>query len=287
MRKLLENKKLRVMFMVVKAFTTLLVCIIVSIIFVQRVSNNKITLGGYSIYTIVSESMLPKYEIGDMIISKKTSLDNIKLYDDVVYMGLKGDFQDKIVTHQVIDIKNSLLKGGLKEGISTTIEKGIELGKSITGIFTGKFENVSQAQNAIKNGGIIDGISDVLDSTLNYTVKKGLIPSSIGTLIRQGKNVILDNVSNNIETEFANQLDNIGKLGKYENNWKNYYQNQDFDGMEREYEKIKDRLKQTLPLEETLKQARQIENLHLIIKNNGHNFNLTEEQKKLAEILIK
>ena len=38
---------------------------------------------------------------------------------------------------------------------------------------------------------------------------------------------------------------------------------------------------------ETLKQARQIENLHLIIKNNGHNFNLTEEQKKLAEILIK
>ena len=59
------------------------------------------------IYTIVSESMLPKYEIGDMIISKKTSLDNIKLYDDVVYMGLKGDFQDKIVTHQVIDIKNN------------------------------------------------------------------------------------------------------------------------------------------------------------------------------------
>ena len=70
-----------------------------------------------------------------------------------------------------------------------------------------------------------------------------------------------------LETEFANQLDNIEKLGKYENNWKNYYQNQDFDGMEKEYGKIKDRLKQTLPLEETLKQARQIENLHLIIKN--------------------
>ena len=56
---------------------------------------------------------------------------------------------------------------------------------------------------------------------------------------------------------------------------------------EREYQKIKDKLKQTLPLEETLKQARQIENLHLIIKNNGQDFNLTEEQKKLAEILIK
>ena len=209
-----------------------------------------------------------------------------KVVNTAIDLGLRWILPD-FVENQVIDIKNSLLKGGLKEGISTTIEKGIELGKSITGIFTGKFENVSQAQNAIKNGGIIDGISDVLDSTLNYTVKKGLIPSSIGTLIRQRKNVILDNVSNNIETEFANQLDNIEKLGKYENNWKNYYQNQDFDGMEKEYVKIKDRLKQTLPLEETLKQARQIENLHLIIKNNGHNFNLTEEQKKLAEILIK
>lgn len=106
MRKLLQNKNLRVMFMVVKALTTLLVCIIVSIIFIQRVSNNKITLGGYSIYTIVSESMLPKYEIGDMIISKKTDISKIKRYDDVVYMGETGDFKDRVVTHQVIDIKN-------------------------------------------------------------------------------------------------------------------------------------------------------------------------------------
>ena len=209
-----------------------------------------------------------------------------KVVNTAIDLGLRWVLPD-FVENQVIDIKNSLLKGGLKEGINTTIEKGIELGKSVTGIFTGKFESVSQAQNTIKNGGIIDGVSDVIDSALNYTVKKGLIPSKVGTLIRQGKNVILDNVSNNIETEFANQLDNIEKLGKYENNWKNYYQNQDFNGMEREYEKIKDRLKQTLPLEETLKQARQIENLHLIIKNNGQNFNLTEEQKKLAEILIK
>lgn len=67
----------------------------------------------------------------------------------------------------------------------------------------------------------------------------------------------------------------------------NFIKSQNFEGMEREYQKIKDKLKQTLPLEETLKQARQIENLHLIIKNNGQDFNLTEEQKKLAEILIK
>ena len=208
-----------------------------------------------------------------------------KVVNTAIDLGLRWILPD-FLENQIIDIKNSLITGGLKEGINTTIEAGIELGKSVTGIFTGKFENISQAQNAIKNGGIIDGISDSIDSALNYTIKKGLIPGEIANLIRKGKNVILDNVSSNIETEFVNQLNNIEKIGKYENNWREYYKEQDFEGMEKEYNKIKDKLKQTLPLETILKQAREIENLHLIIKNNGNKFNLTKEQEELAGLLI-
>ena len=208
-----------------------------------------------------------------------------KVVDTAIDLGLRWILPD-FVENQIIDVKDSLLRGGLKEGIDKAIDSAVELGKSVTGIFTGKFENVSQAQNAVKNGGIIDGISDVLDSTLSFTTKQGWIPSNIASLISQGKNVILDNVSNNIENEFVTQLDHIEKLGKYENNWRNYFQEQDFEGMEREYQKIRERLKETLPLETTLKQARVIENLHLLIKNNGHNFNLTQEQLELAGILV-
>ena len=39
------------------------------------------------------------------------------------------------------------------------------------------------------------------------------------------------------------------------------------------------------PLENTLKEARIIENLHLLIKNNGQDFNLTNEQLELAKML--
>ncbi len=208
-----------------------------------------------------------------------------KVVDTAIDLGLRWILPD-FVENQIIDVKDSLLRGGLKEGIDKAIDSAVELGKSVTGIFTGKFENVSQAQNAVKNGGIIDGISDVLDSTLSFTTKQGWIPSNIASLISQGKNVILDNVSNNIENEFVTQLDHIEKLGKYENNWRNYFQEQDFEGMEREYQKIRERLKETLPLETTLKQAREIENLHLLIKNNGQNFNLTQEQLELAGILV-
>ena len=144
---------------------------------------------------------------------------------------------------------------------------------------------ISQAQSAVKTGGIIDGVSNVIDIALNKTTKLGLIDKNVSTLIKKGKNVILDNVSKNIEETFTNQLEGIEKLSKYENNWKNYYKEKDFDGMEREYQKIKSKLNELMPLENTIKEARTIENIHEIIKNNGQNFELDENQIKLAQML--
>ncbi|MCI9039647.1 MAG: hypothetical protein HFJ29_07265 [Clostridia bacterium] len=235
-----------------------------------------------------NNTLEPDRELKELVTSQeqKNFLDTSlgKVVNTAVDLGLRWVLPD-FVESQVIDVKNSLIRGGLKEGIDKAIDSAIELGKSITGIFTGKFENVSQAQNAIKNGGIIDGISNALDSALSFTSKQGWIPKEVTSIIKQGKNVILDNVSNNIETEFVSQLNSIEKLGKYENNWRKYYQLQNFEGMEREYQKIKDKLKEVLPIEQTLKQAREIENLHLLIKNNGKEFNLTQEQLALAGIL--
>lgn len=113
-----------------------------------------------------------------------------------------------------------------------------------------------------------------------------MIPYNVSNLIRKGKDVILDNVSKNIENNFTSQINNLDKLSKYENNWREYYKDKDFKGMEKEYEKIKEKLKELMPLEETLKQARQIENIHKIIKNNGGDFNLTPEQLELSKILV-
>lgn len=207
-----------------------------------------------------------------------------KTINGAIDLGLRWILPD-FVENQIIDIKDALIQGGLKEGIDKAIDSAIDLGKSVTGIFTGNFENVSQAQNAIKNGGIIDGISGVIDFALEKATNSGLIPYNISSLIGKGKDVILDNVANNIEDEFAKQVDNIEKLGKYENNWREYYKNQDLEGMEREYQKIKERLKELLPLEKTLNEARQIENIHKLIKNSG-SFELTKEQMELANILV-
>lgn len=96
-----------------------------------------------------------------------------KVINTAIDLGLRWALPD-FIENQVIDVKNSLVKGGLKEGIDKAVESAVEIGKTVSNIFTGKFDSISQAQNAIKNGGIIDSVSDVLDSALAVTSKKRL-----------------------------------------------------------------------------------------------------------------
>ena len=199
-------------------------------------------------------------------------------------IGLRYILPD-VIEDQVIEIKDSFLQNGFKEGIQTAIDSAINFGKSALGIVTGNFENIQQMQTAVKSGGIIDGISNVLNFTINKVVNSGKIPYALGSAIKTGKNAILNNITKNIESEFENQVNKIEKLNKYTNNWKDYFNNKDFDGMQREYDKIRGKMKEIAPIENTIKTARVIENLHKLIKNNGKNFDLTSEELELAKML--
>ena len=185
----------------------------------------------------------------------------------------------------VIDLKNNLINYGLKEGISKTIESVIDIGKSAIGIFTGNFENTNQINQAIKSGGIIDTISDLLDTVIDKVEDSGKVNSTILNLVRNGKDAILNNVEKNIESTLTTQINNEEDLNTYINNWKEYFNNQDFSGMEQEYEKIEEKLEELVPLENTINNARNVEILHNLIKNNGQDFNLTEEEQELASKL--
>ena len=199
-------------------------------------------------------------------------------------IGLRYILPD-VIEDQVIEIKDSFLQNGFKEGIQTAIDSAINFGKSALGIVTGNFENVQQMQTAVKSGGIIDGISNVLNFTINKVVNSGKIPYALGSAIKTGKNAILNNITKNIESEFENQVNQIEKLNKYTNNWKDYFNNKDFDGMQREYDKIRGKMKEIAPIENTIKTARVVENLHKLIKNKGKNFDLTSEELELAKML--
>lgn len=190
-----------------------------------------------------------------------------------------------LVEDEVIDLKDNLINYGLKDGVKKSIESIIETGKQAIGIFSGNFENIGQIQKTLKNGGVIDKVSDVLDIVINKVEDSGKIDTNVSNLLKKGKTSILSNVERNIESTLNNQINSASKIQKYIDNWKNYYAQKDFDGMTKEYNKIEKEIKGLIPIENTLNSARYVENIHNLIKNNGQRFDLSEEELELAKKL--
>lgn len=207
-----------------------------------------------------------------------------KVINFSVDTGLRAILPD-IIEDEVVDIKNTFINEGFSEAINKVVDSAINFGKSAIGIVTGNFESVSQAEKAIEKGGIIDGVSNVIDFTVDKVSDLGIIPDEITSIIKKGKDILLDNVSSNIKKEFKSQTKNIDNLNSYTNSWKEGFENQDFSQMEKYIKKIQSTLNKTMPIEKLIEEARAIENLHELIKNNGGNFDLSEEQKELAKIL--
>lgn len=190
------------------------------------------------------------------------------------------------IEDEVIGIKNVIINDGFKEGIKSAISAASNIGKSITGIFTGKFDTVSQAYTAVKSGGIIDTASKMVDTAVKSAQENNLIKPTTAKVIKKSKNVVKDCISSKIEEEFMSQVDGIEKVGKYIENWNDCLAKKDLVGMKREYNKITKKLDTLIPLESTLKEARSIENVQTLIKNKGNSLeNITEEELKLAQTL--
>ena len=207
-----------------------------------------------------------------------------KTINGALDIGLRWVLPD-LIENQVIEIKDTLLNNGLKEGIDKSIDIAIDFGKSAYGIVTGDFDNISQIQTAVQKGGILDTISDSLDKVLNYTVKKEMIPRSVANVIKNSKNTLLDNIELNLQNTMTEQIKGIEKIDTAITNWNTYLKQENFEKMELEYNKVKEQLQELIPLETTLKKARELENLHLLIKNRQGDCNLTQEEINLAEKL--
>ena len=190
------------------------------------------------------------------------------------------------IEDEIIGIKNVIFTEGIQKGIKTAIDSAINIGKSVTGIFTGKFDTVSQAYTAVKSGGIIDSASNIIDTAVKSAKENGLINKTTANVIKKGKNIVKDCLTNSIEEDFMEQVDGVEKVGKYINNWNTYLEQKDLEGMNREYKKITKKLETLLPIESTIQEARVIENVQTLIKNKGNSLNnITEEELKLAQII--
>lgn len=119
---------------------------------------------------------------------------------------------------------------------------------------------------------------------MQKTQQKGLLNAQISKALKTGKNMILDTIESQIENTLQMQVKEIDKLTTHIETWNQHFTDKNIEGMEKEYTQIQKSLKNLLPLENTLKEARKIENIHSLAKQKGK-FSFDEIEMTLAEKL--
>jgi signal peptidase len=71
---------------------------------IQRFSNNAVSIFNYRLFGVVTGSMAPKYNIGDVLLCKEVDPKTLKVGDDISYLGKTGSMKNKVVTHRIIEI---------------------------------------------------------------------------------------------------------------------------------------------------------------------------------------
>lgn len=185
-----------------------------------------------------------------------------------VDLGLKSLLPD-LIEDQVIDIKNSILEGGFKEGVNTLMKKVNEFKNSINGIFTGNFNNIQEINTATKQGGIIKTVSKGLSKGIDAGVKSGIIPKSIGGILKAGKTTMLNEFSNSLESQMRKEIQKFDTLNDLNKKWYDALDQRDFDKMTKYTEKISALSKDLVKFSNIINETKKIEELHNFIKENN------------------
>ena len=86
---------------------------------VQVSSHNQKSVFGIKIFTVITGSMIPVYDIGTILIVKDVQPEEIRVDDDIVYIGEKGTYRNKTITHRVQEIEKK------EDGNYSIITKGV------------------------------------------------------------------------------------------------------------------------------------------------------------------
>ena len=104
---------------VIQIVMVLIVILVFSFAIVQKSSDNRGSIGGIKIFTVITGSMIPVYDIGDILVVREVSPEELKVGDDIVYKGEKGSYKNKTITHRVVSIHKK------EEGNYGIVTKGV------------------------------------------------------------------------------------------------------------------------------------------------------------------
>lgn len=100
----MEKKIFRIVLKVIYQIIVIICLILAAVIIMQKVTDSNRSIAGYRIFRVITGSMEPEYDVGEVVISKEVPAKDIKVGDDIVYSGRYGEYSGKIIMHSVIAI---------------------------------------------------------------------------------------------------------------------------------------------------------------------------------------
>ena len=205
-----------------------------------------------------------------------------KIVNSSIDIGLKSLLPD-FMEEEVIDVKNAFLTDGFQKGIESAITNTIEVGKKVLNI-TDAYDDINQIVDSFKNGKLINGISSVIDLTVDGLNSMDVISKEVSDIIKSGKDILVESIENNVSNEFTAEGKIVDKINKYTDNWMNCYKNKDLEGLNKEFKKIQNQIKKIVPLESIINNVNKMININELIKNSEE-FDFNEVYLNLAENL--
>ena len=122
----------------------LIICLSVFVM-VLRFLGETPSVFGYCFYYVLTESMEPEIDSGEMILGKRTDPEQLQVGDVVTYLGDTGSLHGKVITHKIVEIEDDIIttKGVANDIPDPPIHSSQVLSKYVMTIpFAGKIFSV-------------------------------------------------------------------------------------------------------------------------------------------------
>ena len=152
MKKLFDNKIFRLIVGLVKTFIILVMICYVGFVIVQRITGNK-SIMGYRFFTVATGSMKGVYNINDVIAVQDYDSNQLKVGDDIAYLGQRAGLEGKIIVHRLVKIEEGSDGGRVftTKGVNSNVEDPVIIDDQILGKVTGKVPIISEINHLVRS----------------------------------------------------------------------------------------------------------------------------------------
>lgn len=189
--------------------------------------------------------------------------------------GIKYLFPN-LIGDKIVKIKNSILNSNTQEKITSGIQNIINMENKKSSISNKENNDIQKIEEILNDPKTIEMLTEIVEKILN----------NMDNVKIKDKSIVLKDIHKNLSKDITEQINSINNINNYSKDWYNFFEKENFNSMNKSFNKIKNELKNIAPIEEIIIKTKKIENLHELVKGKGGDFNITKEEMELANKLI-